>query len=83
MGYPGQRTHPEVEKVVNDAFDKIHAAGKASGTPGGPAETAANIEKGVLYHYTHVPTMVSTYSNVFFEAVKAAKSPHIASQEFN
>jgi len=83
MGFPGQRTHPEVQKVVNDAFDKIHAAGKASGTPGGPTETAANIEKGVLYHYTHVPTMVSTYSNVFFEAVNAAKSPHIASQEFN
>ena len=83
MGYPGQRTHPEVQKVVNGALEKIHAAGKASGTPGGPAETAANIEMGVLYHYTHVPTIVSTFSSVFFEAVKAAKSPHTASQEFN
>ncbi len=72
MGYPGQRDHPEVRAAIDDAFEKIRAAGKASGTPGGPQETAEHIEKGVLYHYTHVPTMVATYSERFFKAVRRA-----------
>jgi len=60
MGFPGQRSNPEVQKVLAECFGKIHAAGKASGTPGGPAETGDNIKQGILYHYTHVPTMIST-----------------------
>ena len=69
LGYPGQRDHPEVQRVVSEAFAKIRAAGKPAGTPGGPADTQDHIERGVLYHYTHVPTMVSEYARVFFGAV--------------
>lgn len=82
MGYPGQRDHPEVQRVLTEVFDKIHAAGKASGTPGGPADTAENVEKGILYHYTHIPTAISTYANTFFEHVRAASAGRTAPQEF-
>ena len=82
MGFPGQRTNPEVQKVLAECFRKIHAAGKASGTPGGPSEAAENVAAGILYHYTHVPTMISTYSNTFFEAVNMAKANRPVPQEF-
>jgi 4-hydroxy-2-oxoheptanedioate aldolase len=70
LGYPGQRNHPVVDAAVTQAFDKIHAAGKASGTPGGPADTRQHVENGTLYHYTHIPTFVSFYSDHFFKTVR-------------
>ncbi|MFW6195545.1 MAG: HpcH/HpaI aldolase family protein [Chloroflexota bacterium] len=70
MGYPGQRKHPVVQQAVDDAFARIKAAGKASGTPGGPDDTREHIEKGVLYHYTHIPTFVAHYSEHFFRSVR-------------
>ncbi|MCH7594312.1 MAG: 2-dehydro-3-deoxyglucarate aldolase, partial [Chloroflexi bacterium] len=69
LGYPGQRTHPVVAEAIDTAFKKIHAAGKASGTPGGPELARSNVERGVLYHYTHIPTFVSHYSQHFFNTV--------------
>ncbi|MCH7983816.1 MAG: hypothetical protein IIC28_07615 [Chloroflexi bacterium] len=30
-GHPGDNGHPDVKKVVQEVFDRIHAAGKASG----------------------------------------------------
>lgn len=68
MGYPGQRDHPAVRSVIDGAFRKIVDAGKAPGTTGGPDEIASNLDRGVLYHYTHVPTMVGSYAATFFEA---------------
>lgn len=70
LGYPGQRTHPVVAEAIDTAFNKIHAAGKASGTPGGPELARSNVERGVLYHYTHIPTFVSHYSQHFFNTVR-------------
>lgn len=70
LGYPGQRTHPVVAEAVDTAFKKIHSAGKASGTPGGPELARSNVERGVLYHYTHIPTFVSHYSQHFFKTVR-------------
>lgn len=48
---------------------KIMAGESASGTPGGPELARSNVERGVLYHYTHIPTFVSHYSQHFFTTV--------------
>lgn len=70
MGHPGERDHPEVETLVDDLFSRIHAAGKASGTPGGPALARKNIERGVNYQYTHIPTFVSHYGQHYMKTVR-------------
>lgn len=69
LGYPGQNSHPEVQKVVQDTFDRIHTAGKASGTPGAAEQAKKNAEAGILYHYTHIPTFMSSYGRKFMETV--------------
>lgn len=75
LGHPGHREHPAVRRAVEDAFERIRNAGKASGTPGGPEQAAENIGKGVLYHYTHVPTMVSSFGERFFNVVSEVTMP--------
>ncbi len=69
LGYPGQNGHPEVQKVVQQTFDRIHAAGKASGTPGAAEQAKKNADAGILYHYTHIPTFMSSYGRHFMEMV--------------
>ncbi|MBI4306678.1 MAG: 2-dehydro-3-deoxyglucarate aldolase [Chloroflexi bacterium] len=67
LGYPGQRDHPIVKKAIDEAFAKIHKAGKASGTPGGADEVPAHVKLGVLYHYTHIPTFMTYYGRHFLK----------------
>lgn len=69
LGYPGQNGHPKVQKVVEDTFAQIHAAGKASGTPGAAEQAKSNTDAGILYHYTHIPTFMSSYGSHFMKTV--------------
>ena len=69
MGHPGNNGHPDVQKVITEIFDKIHAAGHASGTPSAAEQAIKNTEAGVLYHYTHIPTFMSAYGRQFMESV--------------
>ena len=69
MGHPGNNGHPDVQKVIGEIFDKIHAAGHASGTPSAAEQAIKNTEAGVLYHYTHIPTFMSAYGRRFMESV--------------
>jgi 4-hydroxy-2-oxoheptanedioate aldolase len=49
-GYPGQREHPEVLKLVDRVIQVTRGAGKVAGYPVGNAEAAKrNLAKGVLY----------------------------------
>ena len=68
-GHPGDNGHPDVKKVVQEVFDRIHGAGKASGTPGAAEQALKNTEAGILYHYTHIPTFMSTYGRQFMQTV--------------
>ncbi len=43
MGYPGQRDHPEVRKVVDSAVARGHAAGLALGAPAASSAAAAGL----------------------------------------
>jgi len=67
LGYPGQRDHPVVKSAVDSAFATIHAAGKASGTTCGADDVAANVKKGVIYHYTHIATFMTYYGRHFLK----------------
>jgi len=69
LGHPGDNGHPDVQKVIKDVFDRIHAAGQASGTPGAAEQALKNTEAGILYHYTHIPTFMSTYGRQFMQTV--------------
>lgn len=69
MGHPGNNSHPDVQKVVNETFDRIHAAGFASGTPSAAEQAKKNTEAGILYHYTHIPTFMSSYGDHFMKTV--------------
>lgn len=49
-GYPGQREHPEVLKLVDRVIEEARTAGKVVGYPVANAEAAKrNLEKGILY----------------------------------
>lgn len=69
LGHPGNNGHPDVQKVIKDTFDRIHAAGKASGTPGTAEQAKSNAEARILYHYTHIPTFMSSYGKHFMATV--------------
>ena len=69
MGHPGDNGHPDVQKVIGEIFDRIHAAGKASGTTGAAEQALKNTEAGVLYHYTHIPTFMSKYGRQFMKTI--------------
>ena len=69
MGFPGQNGHPDVQKLVQETFRRIHAAGRASGTPGAAEQAKKNADTGILYHYTHIPTFMSTYGRHFMKTV--------------
>ena len=69
MGHPGDNEHPEVLQVINDVFDRIHRAGHASGTPGSAEQVQKHTEIGIMYHYTHIPTFMSSYGRHFMKSV--------------
>ena len=69
MGHPGNNRHPDVQKVIKETFDRIHAAGHASGTPSAAEQAMENTEAGIQYHYTHIPTFMSSYGKQFMKTV--------------
>ena len=70
MGYPGRSNVPEVRQAMDDAFAKIVAAGKAAGSAGNAQATLNYLDKGVLYLYTHLTTLLSNASSDFLSTVK-------------
>lgn len=70
MGYPGRSDVPEVRQAMDDAFAKIVAAGKAAGSAGNAQATLNYLDKGVLYLYTHLTTLLSNASADFLSTVK-------------
>jgi 4-hydroxy-2-oxoheptanedioate aldolase len=69
LGHPGDRSHPDVQSAIEEAFKKIHAAGKSSGTPGEAAAAAKHVEQGILYHYTHSQNLIAASGRAYLKAV--------------
>ena len=77
MGYPGRSDVPEVREAMDRAFAAIVAAGKASGSAGDAQATLNYLSKGVLYLYTHIPTLLASASAEFLGTVKTALEPYV------
>ncbi len=72
MGHPGEKEHPEVQQTIAWTLARIRAAGRVSGAPGSAEQAVRNVEAGFLYHYTHVPTFMSSYAAHFMKMVGRA-----------
>jgi 4-hydroxy-2-oxoheptanedioate aldolase len=70
LGHPGRPDAPEVRLAMDEAFDKITAAGRVPGSAGGPEATASLLKRGVLYTYTHVPSLLADASADFFRRAR-------------
>ncbi|RMF89546.1 MAG: 2-dehydro-3-deoxyglucarate aldolase [Nitrospinota bacterium] len=70
MGYPGRSDAPPVREAMDQAFAAIVAAGKVSGSAGNPQAIRTYRQKGVRYLYTHLTTLLSRASTMFFESVR-------------
>ena len=70
MGYPGRPDVPQVQDAMDQAFAKIVAAGKVPGSSGNTQASLSYLSKGILYLYTHVPTLLSSASADYLRAVK-------------
>ena len=68
MGHPGDPKAEPVASAVNDTLARIVAAGKAPGMPAGAEAIDATLGKGVKYIYTHVPRMMGSAAEAYFEA---------------
>jgi 4-hydroxy-2-oxoheptanedioate aldolase len=70
MGYPGNPNEPVVAEAINSTFEKIRAAGKAAGTPGTIDNIQDVLAKGVLYTYNHIPKLLNSATQNFFQKAK-------------
>ena len=71
MGYPGRSDVSEVQAAMDKAFAAIVAAGKVPGSAGNVPATLNYLKKGVLYLYTHLPTLLASSSTEYLKAVKS------------
>ncbi|HWQ73916.1 MAG TPA: aldolase/citrate lyase family protein [Syntrophomonas sp.] len=71
LGHPGDAGHPEVKKVIDEAFSKIIESGKIAGTAGNLEITPRRLEQGIKYYYTHLTTLLSYSSSVFLGNAKS------------
>ncbi len=75
MGYPGQRNHPDVCKVVDDAEARIAASGKVLDAVEGTAEGALKaLDRGALLVCVTVGGLLSSAGRDFLTEVKRARS---------
>lgn len=73
MGFPGQSGAPQVRQAIETTFNKIDAVGKTSGSAGNADAVAGFRAQGVKYLYTHLPSLLSSGSKDFLEAVRRAR----------
>ncbi len=71
MGYPGRSDVSEVQAAMDKAFAAIVAEGKVPGSAGNVPATLNYLKKGVLYLYTHLPTLLASSSTEYLNAVKS------------
>ena len=59
LGYPGRPDAPQVREAMDEAFAAIIAAGKVPGSAGNAQAIVNYLSAGVLYLYTHLPTLLA------------------------
>jgi len=75
MGFPGQREHPEVRKVVEDALARGRAAGLALGAPAVSGPAAAGLI-GTGYQFVLVPltSLLGQAGRQFLQTARSQES---------
>jgi len=72
MGYPGRSDVPEVKQAMDKAFAAIVAAGQVPGSAGDARAILGYLDRGVLYAYTHLPTLLWSASAEFLSTLRTA-----------
>jgi 4-hydroxy-2-oxoheptanedioate aldolase len=73
MGVPGQMAHPRVTSAIDDALQRIRAAGRISGTLTTPAMLDRHLDLGVLFLYIGLPSLLNPAVAEFNQRVNAVR----------
>ena len=71
MGLPGQMDHPKVQAAIDDAVDRIKAAGRVPGGLVTPATVRRYRERGVRFLYVSLAAVLDPGAKGFIAAVHA------------
>ena len=72
MGYVGQRTHPEVQEVMERGVEIIRKAGKFAGVSCPENLVPKYLGLGVQYFHGTVQTLIQTASNEYLNTMREA-----------
>jgi 4-hydroxy-2-oxoheptanedioate aldolase len=72
MGYPGQQTHPEVQKLMEDAVKRIRDAGVVAGVSCPDALVPKFLRLGVRYFHGNVANLLSSAGEAYLEGMRKA-----------
>lgn len=70
MGFPGQMDHPKVQAAIEDAVRRIRAAGRAPGVLVTPATVRRHLERGALFLYVGLASLLDPGAKEFLAALK-------------
>lgn len=65
MGYPGQTSHPQVKKVIDDAVRQTRSAGRAPGVLTSPSSVDHYLEIGALFLYVSLGSLLTPAARQF------------------
>ena len=74
MGYPGQQTHPDVQKQMEKGVDIIRKSGKVAGVSCPDSYIPKFLDLGVQYFHSNVGTLLQTSSSAYLESVRKSAS---------
>ena len=74
MGYPGEQTHPEVQKMMERGVRVIRDGGKVAGVSCPDALMSKYLEMGVQYFHTNVNTLLQTSSQSYLKVMRETAS---------
>lgn len=72
MGYPGQQTHPEVQKMVERAIGVIRGAGKIAGASSPNELIPTFLGMGVQYFHNNVASMLLESGAPYLKSMREA-----------
>ena len=70
MGHIGNDDHPDVQRTIDEALDKIVASGRNAGTTVGAHNVAKFRDQGVKFFYTNLTGWMTAASREFMSALK-------------
>jgi 4-hydroxy-2-oxoheptanedioate aldolase len=72
LGYPGNPKAPPVAKAIEETLQKIVTADQTPGMPASTGAVQSVIGKGVRYIYTHIPKLLTTAADSYFDAARGS-----------